>query len=268
MKIKHKKIILVINILIILIITAGCSSVVRELESESIYIKKLDSNRNKLHEISFQILENEDGSLAGLLTSPFIYGAEFTGDIKENENGDILFYIEEYRTFCNWPNGWTEIISEATGQILFEYKTLNTGSNNESYYTANITYELEVWDIKSGGIRYFDDFYLDDKGLSKIKDRSARVTAIVDFLKIQDFPGYFGHITKDTSYGPEFHDTIEDFLFDDNTQYPEHLLDLKEYGTILRDFEEAHGLIFIQYNMDYFLNDSLPGAEFLLNNNQ
>ncbi len=259
-----KYILFIYTILIVLLfIFTGCSSAIKELDSENIFIKKLNSNRNKLHELNFKILEDENGDLIGSLTSPFIYGAKFTGDIKENENGDISFYIEEYKAFCNWPNGWTEVKKEATGQILFEYKTFNIGSDNELYYTANIIYELEIWDIKSGGIRYFDDLYLGEKGLSKVSNRLDRIEAINDFLKTQNFPEYFGHLTKDTSYGPEFHDTIEDFLFDDNTQYPENLLDLKEYGTILRDFEEAYGLMFIQYNIDYFLNDLLPGSEFL-----
>lgn len=261
MKMRNKSIKHIINILFIIVIIlmdfSNCASAVKELDSEEVYNKKLDSDRNKDPVLSFHIYEKKDGTLYGSLTSAFIYGAEFTGEIEENENGDISFYIEEYQAICNWPNGWTEMTYEATGNLVFEYQ-----SNRDSY-KINIKYAPEIWDIKNGGIRYFDDYYLDGKGLSKVKDRMLRINAYNDFLKEQDFPEYFGHQTKDTSYGPEFRNTIEDFLFNDSTEYPEQLKDIKEYGTVLRDFEEAYGLMFIQYNMDYFLVKLLPGSIFM-----
>jgi hypothetical protein len=253
-KIKHI-IIIIFMLIIILIDLSNCKSAVKELDSEDIYIKKIDSKRNDDSVVALSIYQNEDGSMTGILSSPFINGAEFRGEIKEDANGDISFYIEEYYALCNWPNGWTDMTNEATGHLIFEY--------NKDSYRLNIKYEPEIWDIKSGGVRYFDDFYLGDKGTAKVKDRIARINAIDNFLKEQNFPEYFGHLTSDTSYGPEFHDTIEDFLFNENMEYPEYLIDLKKYGTVLRDFEEANGLMFIQYNMDYFINELLPGSVFI-----
>ena len=42
-----------------------------------------------------------------------------------------------------------------------------------------------------------------------------------------------------------------------------HLEKIKESGTLKRDFEEAIGLFFMNYNFDYYLNNILNNSELI-----
>jgi hypothetical protein len=240
-------------IFIIIVLMGGCATSVTKIESTERYVKKLGKDP-KDPVIEFKVKENKDGSFKGILTSPFIHWGEFTGETVIHDNQDIEFYIERFEYLDKWPNGWTEGIHEASGIILFQKQ----GDNWE----AIVREEIEIWDIVKGEIRYFNDYYRDNKGLGKVKNRMERIRALNDFIKESGFPEYFGSLKKETPSGLEFIKTIKNFLFDKSTVYPDTLQNIKESGTVMRDFEEASGLMYMEYNMEYFLKKVLPDSAF------
>ena len=136
---------------------------------------------------------------------------------------------------------------------------------NENAWTVKITEPFETWEVIKGEVRYFDDCYRDEKGLKKVKNRMTRIKAINLFLKENNFGEFFGHIWFKTTYGEPFRKKLKKFLFNKNTEYPDYLIKLKESGTIRRDFEEAIGLFFMDYNMEYYFNNILEDAIFIEN---
>jgi hypothetical protein len=239
--------------IIITLLLGGCATSVIKIGSTEKYIKKLGKDP-KDPAIEFKVKENREGSLTGILTSPFIHWGEFKGETVIHDNQDIEFYIERFEYLDKWPNGWTQGIHEASGIILFQ--------KQDDRWEAKVMEEVEIWDIIKGEIRYFNDYYRDNKGLGKVKNRMERIRALNDFIKENGFPEYFGSLKKVTPSGPGFQRTVKNFLFNKNTVYPETLQKVKESGTVMRDFEEASGLMYMEYNMEYFLNKVLPGSVF------
>ena len=244
-------------ILIFLSMLMNCATVRKQINSKNLFIKKENAKFKSKKSLSkFVIKENKKGQNWAELTSPFIHWSKIKGTVTEEPSGDIAFLIESMRFITNWPNGWTRGEIEATGSILF--KTTNDG------WTAKVTEEFETWEIIKGEVRYFDDYYIEQEGLKKVKARIARIKAINDFIKQNEFPEFFGHIWFKTTYGDPFNKTIKNFLFNKKTEYPEHLVKLKESGTVKRDLEEAVGLMFMDYNLQYYFNNILNNSNFIV----
>lgn len=207
----------------------------------------------------FTILRNKEGEVYGEYRNPLIPAAVISGDIEDTREGGLRFYVTEVRFFTNWPNGWTEGVYEASGTYLLH----NTGGNTR----LEVEEEFTLWDITSGGIRYFDTYYRGDEGSRKVKNRIDRMTEISRFVKKEKgFPG------KDRV---TFSRNIRAFLFPEaavmgagivwDKQYtekilPEQYIELRNSGTIYRDFEEAPVLFYTMYNLDYVMNTYLQGG--------
>jgi len=201
------------------------------------------------------IIENyKDGTTRIFLTSPIIKSAALIGDMSKDESGDYHLYIDRIDFLDNWPNGWTSGSSEASGEILFD--------TSGDYLTAHIVESFQLWEQTKGEIRYFDDYYRGDKGFEKVKNRMNRIHHIVTYLKEQQLPDYFGHKWRKTAYGAPFTKSVKSILFK-NDNLPEHLQPLLKSGTLMRDFEEAAGLIIMEYNMEYYFSTILEGAQFI-----
>jgi hypothetical protein len=161
--------------------------------------------------------------------------------------------------------------------------------------------ELSLWDVVSGGIRYYDTYYRGDDGLRKVKNRVDRMVEVTRFLKEErDFLPFYGDIIEETSYGRGFAPDVVSYLFPEtkkrfkrkdrnrifsemNSLYessgpekvfgsdmywrtgysekilPEHLVPLRNTGTLWRDYEEAAELFYSIYNLEYLFNTMLEG---------
>lgn len=245
-------------IAVMFLFITGCISTTKALETTKNFQKskkQLFLSNKKQTTILFK--QNKKGESWFELTSPFISGAAIRGEIKSDGSSDYTLYIEAFHFLVNWPNGWTEGEYEASGQINLIL------DRSDDLWHANIVDKFEIWDIKKGAIRYFDDYYQDQKGMDKVKNRMVRIQAVVSFLKQQKaFPKLFGHLWKKSSYGKSLKKIVGKFIRNKSTVYPEELIPLKESGTLTRDFEEAAGLFLIDYNMEYYLNEILNGATF------
>ncbi|MCK4798704.1 MAG: hypothetical protein KAT05_15105 [Spirochaetes bacterium] len=234
----------------------SCATVVKKIESEKKFITKENAVFESKKSVSkLTIKENKKGKIWAELSSPFISWSKIIGEIKEDATGDLQFYIESIKYLANWPNGWTSGESEASGKIIFQ--------RTETGWQAKIAEPFETWEVIKGEVRYFDDYYRDDAGLKKVKNRLTRIKAVNLFLKENNFSKFYGHVWFKTTYGEPFRKSLRKFLFDKNIEYPEYLIKLKESGTIRRDFEESVGLFFMDYNMEYYFNNILEESSFM-----
>lgn len=242
-------------ILLLLFTILGCATVVKKIESEKKFIAKENAvfkSKKALSKLTFKV--NNKGKSLVELTSPFISWSKIKGTISGDTTSDFKFLIESISYLANWPNGWTAGESEASGRIAFR--------KTDAGWEATVTEPFETWEVIRGEVRYFDDYYRKEKGLKKVKNRLTRINAVNHFFKENNSNEFFGHIWFKTTYSEPFKKTLRLFLFDKDTKYPDYLIKLKESGTIRRDYEEAVGLFFMDYNMEYYFNNVLDKSYF------
>ncbi len=187
-------------------------------------------------------------------------GTEITGIVDSGEDRDIV-YVTRIRLFSNWANGWTEGSFEASGKYYIE----TFGSE------INLTEidPIEIWDINSGEIRYFDKYYRNDDGEWKVKNRIDRLREVVSILKKNsDLPEKMEKSSEVYSYlFPELDEGRN--LFKDikwNEEYtketfPENIWELRDSGTIYRDVTESPDILVTLYNLDSFIKDNKTGRK-------
>lgn len=231
------------------------------------------------------IRDGRDTEVLGDITSRYLPAAVVTGEIEETEKG-LYFYAVEIALFSEWPNGWTEGSLECSGTFFLE-----EGKDGWTFHKID---ELSLWDVSTGAIRYYDTYYRGDDGLRKVKHRMDRMREVNKFLieekkfpPINDWKGFSKdavsylfpetkrlfrrkdrkHIFSETNnlYESSARDRVLGADIYWNTGYtdkilPEHLVPLRNSGTLWRDYEEAGSLFFSLYNIEYFFNDVLAGA--------
>lgn len=239
------------KLIITLFLLLNFANIIYARGGDTYYSDKITSKKRPV--ILFIITTNRKGDVSAVLTSPLINQNEFSGTVETISN-KIIFDINSYKYFVNWDNGWTEGINQARGQIIF--------IKNSGKLETKISEEIKIMETIKGKIRYFDDYYVNKKGKTKVKARMARIRAINVFIKTNLNIPYFEHYKKKTQT-PGYKKTVKPFLFDKELKYPKHLIELKNSGTIRRDFEESYPLMFADYNMEYLLNNLLPGSVFI-----
>ena len=266
-----------IVIFIFSLFLTGCTVVKEQYKSEE-YYRLVENSKKAESVISIYAVKDQR---RGELTSALIASAKAAGKIAVGESGSITLNIDSIKYFSNWPNGWTEGENEATGKILFQ--------KENGRWKASVIEKFEIWDVQSGSIRYFDDYYRDDYGMTKVSNRMDRVKAVVDFLKTRkDLPPFFGHTWRKTNYGESFKKQVQKFSFpkfmvmennfkklkskdltDDLSVgegiiwrksytkeiFPKQLHEVRNSGSIYRDFEEAPDLFLMFYNIDYYFDN-------------
>ena len=245
------------NILIMfimaVIMSTGCKSTVKRLESTNQYmIKKERVLQSKRSETRVKIYE-QNGKLSFKWVSPLVYWAALQGDVKETGKGYQL-NINQLNILTNWPNGWTYGVYDASGTIELD----STGD----CWTAGTMEDIEVWELIKGEMKYFDDYYLNENGLDKVKNRMYRIRAYNKYLRTKTDQEYFGHRGRESQYGTSYKAVFKSVFLNRNVPVPEEFLELKKSGTIYRDFEEALGLMYMDYNMDYYFKNKINGVEF------
>ena len=277
---KYLRFVLITLAAAVVLFTLSCATVFARLRST-----ERESDKNY---VQVTILKVENTEIKGELKSPYIPGITLHGEIEETEEG-FSFYITKIRMFTNWPQGWTDAYYEASGHIVFQ--------EQNDQWTAETTDTFELWDILKGEIRYYDAYFRGDEGLWKVKNRIDRIRKLNRFFKDEiglplfypDKKGFAQELVpflfpeaEKTFNGKErkmlfsetnlLYDQSEGERFEGgglfwNTEYsqnilPEQLIPLRNSGTLWRDFEEASGLIYSLYNLEYIVNDWMEGKIF------
>lgn len=275
MDILRKKWTIALSLVQIILLT-GCATVDR------VYI----SSNDRTDFLTVRVFDKE-----AQIVSDQIPGITIIGTLEEKPEGN-MFSISRIELFSNWAGGWTEGEYEASGLYLLEV------SEDGNLFIFREKDPFELWDIAEGEIRYKDNYYRGNDGLWKVKNRVDRIGEVTRWMHDSSYfagsyenPSLFEEDVIMTLF-PELHDfdklekeglLAEDYYNGEDMTGEEHkgagiswrigyteavfpteFHELRNSGSIWRDFEEAPDLFYSFFNLDSFLENTLKDHVFTL----
>jgi hypothetical protein len=178
------------------------------------------------------------------------------------------FSLVSLEFLCPNLSGWNEFSRELSGTGVFR-------AGEEA--VLRLDGEAEVLDITGGKIRRNSSRITGDQAASALRNRQERVSALAEWMKARpdqknggryasqsDFEAYwqpilFPELAKAAARPPEWtaegavwvrgEDVKWNAAYTD-ALFPEELRPVRNSGTLLRDWEEAAGWVYLQYEWD------------------
>ncbi|WP_028974935.1 hypothetical protein [Spirochaeta cellobiosiphila] len=204
---------------------------------------------------------------------------------KENED-NWIFYIDNMKLLFSWRQGWTDALLNMEG-------VLKLVKEDTGYWTLNVVEEPLLRGVAEAQVRLKRDRYYGDQARDIVTRRFNRVQALVSVLPDQFLDSYYVYNDKKKGYYssvffkdlekflfPELHGYLEDYPKPDSqlspgeryihkeefkwdgayTQkyFPEIFWDIRNSGTLYRDYEEGYALIFLFARWDSLWNTDIP----------
>ena len=248
---------------------------------------------------SFTVRENRKGEVWGEFTSPYVPAAVVKGDVVQIPEG-IRFYITGVKLFSSWPNGWTEGLLEGSGAIILSREKTGWAFHVEDELSL---WDVVSGEIRYYDTYYRGDEGL--RKVKNRVDRMIQVSRFLrEEREFPPFYGAIMKETSHgRGFTPDvvsflFPETEKRFkrkerkqiFTEENRLYesasrekvlgadmywrveysekilPEHLVPLRNSGTLWRDYEEAAPVFYSLYNLEYLFNNLLEGSIVAENN--
>ncbi|MDR0465632.1 MAG: hypothetical protein LBG94_11045 [Treponema sp.] len=272
---KKGKIIYPINLTFLaamLIILCGCVGLTdktgRLLDGSSAADKTVNIYRvysSSKSDIEVEIVVNKNNERSVIITAKDFPMIKLRGTYPHD---DGVFYFTSLDYLAGSAHGWNEFSQElyGTGKMIL------TGTG-----TLEVTEALEKLQITKGRIHRYDTRITGNEALTSIRNRYDRIAALTEWMltagKIKGqkkdkkkkywkpvlFPEAVPQKNRPSSWqqGGDVFRMAEDINW--NTSYtkrifPEELISVRDSGTLLRDWEEALSLIYLEYEWENFLN--------------
>lgn len=222
-------------------------------EVDTIYVDSLELLRFKTGKHSTVVL-----------TSEYLPGTKIHGTYKRRKGVYIVEFFS-LELFGNWPHGWSYCEYEISGKYEIE--------NGDKGFSIREIDRMMIWEIKKGELRHYDEYYREDDGLHKMRNRISRIREVSRFLKKEmGFPPFSPSLYSNKKEGKAFTKLQGKFLFPEvfggvtipflsagkywdneytKENFPDHLIALRNTGSLWRDFEECPGIFISLYNIDY-----------------
>ncbi|AFG38373.1 hypothetical protein [Spirochaeta africana] len=221
---------------------------------------------------------------------PLLGSPVLTGEWEETPQGRVL-HIDSLQLFLNWQQGWTEVEYMAGGAVRW--------SPEAGGWRAEVLEPVELVGVERAAIRRQEQRLRGDRAWEEARRRSERIAEIAVLARDQlpprlmahDRPNYpwhvlrarenfqqlWGHTFFPEVYGwREYRDVAavdrhaptergEDIAWNRSvTGYllPEAYADLRNSGTLFRDFEEGLEWIYMVWVWDLFFQEILPQLQF------
>lgn len=184
-----------------------------------------------------------------------------------SRDGEITLSVERIRWFNNWRDGWTESDIDAEGTV-----TIASDSGSETGYRVLSVSPIELADCQKARIRYRDELLSTADATTLFNRRLGRICAAVACLSARDtdastfrafsadagsffFPEAYGYAegTSKSAKARENRSFAEGYDWD--TAYtrdhiPEELREIRDSGTLYRDWEESAELFYFIYTLE------------------
>jgi hypothetical protein len=253
-------------ILFLMILISSCTSLMEKsgqlLDGTMLATKKIAEYRvtKKGGAVVTQMQNKKDGNQFLAITTDTMPNIVFKASMPDASG---RMYLTSYTFLCSSVFGWNEFTMDVSASGTFI-----ANGNNASLQINN---PIEVINISSGKIRYNDERLIDDSAMRSLNNRYERISALVEWMKTQQNVPTFKDEKSFESYWkpiivPEIvsakkrpstwnkTDTEWNRADDINwnvtyTQkiFPEELHVYRNTGALLRDFEEALGWMYLEY---------------------
>ena len=211
------------------------------------------------HVRSEAMIEFDEDSF--VLTSPWLPGVSVSGELRRESPVRWTGYIDEVEIVANWSNGWTYAVLDASGTLTIEASGV-TPEEMPPRVTVDLLDTIDLWTLRQGEIRYFDDYIRREEGLARVQARLDRSEAYAEWLGERhegSEPLRIGHAYRDGAYGEPVGERIEGALERVGDAPPEWIVPLLESGTVERDLLESAQLIQFFVNSVYVESTVLSG---------
>lgn len=190
--------------------------------------------------------------------------AKMTGFAERDAEGDLIMTVEQFHWFNNWHDGWTDADLVASGKLRL--------TKEGSRWLVSPLEKIVLEQTTTAKIRYRDDILSGNEAAALFDRRIGRVTATAEWIAealpreylfkpfLTDaeqllFPERFGYPegTKASPATKENRRRGEGCVWD--TQYtrdtiPELLREVRDTGTLYRDWEESAELFYFIYTQE------------------
>jgi hypothetical protein len=210
--------------------------------------------------------KNGEGFIAiGIEALP---GLRLLGSEPDAEGNFSLVSLE---FLCSSLSGWNEFSRELSGSGVFRVDAAEAGEEA----VLRLDRGTEALDITSGRIRRNSSRITGEQAASALRNRQERISALAEWMKARPgqkdggryasrdefetcwWPILFPELVKARARPPEWtgKGTVRGEGVRWNAAYtgavfPEELRPARDSGTMLRDWEEAAGWIYLQYEWD------------------
>jgi hypothetical protein len=259
---------------VLIILFGGCVSLMEKsgqaldgsaFAEKTVAVYRTEKKSKTSAGVELREMRDKDGERSVIITLDRFPAIKFRGSVPD-ENGEFNLTSLDY--LGGSTNGWNEYRLEISG----------TGNMapGETSLSFSINPEIETLHISSGKIRRFDTRITGAEALASLNNRHDRIVAVAEWMK-----GYEGHNTPGEADRKAFENYWEPVLFPElvsrsmrpadwqregdqwnraedirwNTSYtervfPELLREIRNTGTMLRDWEEALEWLFVEYEWD------------------
>ncbi|MBF9015081.1 MULTISPECIES: hypothetical protein [unclassified Oceanispirochaeta] len=228
-----------------------------------------------------------DDKNQAVLTLPFDYQAEVHGEAFLEDSGEWIFHTDELHLFYNWYNGWTE--SETALQGILKLRR-----TEKTKWRIEIVEIPQILSVKTAQIRFKRDRIYHDRARDMANRRLNRALALAEIIPLSE-DDYIFQDKKKGFYSRDYVSDLESFLFPEiygfstnfpepesplskkerylkneelqwdtvytENYYPEEFQDIRNTGTLFRDYEEASQLVLLCSRWRYLWNDSITQIE-------
>jgi hypothetical protein len=173
------------------------------------------------------------------------------------------FYLRSFSFLCSNPTGWNEFERDLAGSGFFR----TSGGRG----MLRLEEPLEVLDITGGKIRRKNTLLIDGEALQALRNRDERIRALSDWMHGQEGPGDFASLRGFTRYWkpilfpelappwrrppawaeqPPVWASAGDLRWNQaytDACFPGELREIRNSGTLLRDWEEAAAWVYLEY---------------------
>ena len=253
----------------VLLLFGGCVSLMektgRVLDGTAFEEKTVAVYRTaKTGEAAMEIreLRNKAGERSVAITLNQFPVMKLCGTAPDQDGG---FYLESLEYLGGSVSGWNEYSLGLSGS--------GTLALDETEAVFSVSQDLETVEISRGRIQRYDTRLTGEEALSNLRNRRDRITALAEWMRAQkvpeghgrnDFEKYWKPVLLPEMVGAKKRPAgwrlesaqwvwAEDIRW--NTDYtervfPEELWTVRNSGTLLRDWEEALGWIYLEYEWE------------------
>jgi hypothetical protein len=262
------------------------------------YKGKITDGKDNFFSTEITIKKDIKGKKWAEITSPLLYAGIVSADVSSDENSNISLYINSFRYIATWNNGWTSGENEASGEITLTKNENNLAVNiKEPFELWDVTkggvrYYDDYYVYENG-----------ERKVKERTERIKACVNLLKEQKYSPMPEYFRNLFLKLNGEESFRKKTQILLFPEtlliNKQYkekklpevytmpesikgdiylaegfpwrksyskavfPENMREIRDKGSLWRDYEEAGGLFIVFYNMDYYFNKILPNTIFV-----